>query len=422
MSFFVPDRKKSSLAAIRGLLKLLGTNTLLGRKLYGSLKKIYCMGEFLSQVKRMLKEEWRMHSELFEGSKLVALPVLIGFLTFGGVKLIQRYSETSVFGIGLMISVFGLFSGLASASTVFSRKDASRNVLRKKTFLIYSSRTLPTEKSGLIKSFFVKNLLFYLGLYLVPVAVAAVLADFSLAVYTVYMAGLFVFGQLTGLFLAGRATRISVRKFLNYYNIRGTPLTKKFFLDIYRSSGGLVKVFISVTALLGLYWYGANYVPIADYLLVRPLLSFSIILGLSSITIYNWLNTYDEPGDYTFLQIDEKEILTQKFRAFKYISIGVVGLFVTLFYLVQGGEFLVGLVLSSSLAYYTGAVGFYFAGLHPNENMVNTRKFMAFMVAINIFVIPLLGYSSMDVNTHIFYQASGMMIFLGLGLEKLKKR
>jgi hypothetical protein len=380
------------------------------------------MGEFLSQVKRMLKEEWRMHSELFEGSKLLALPFLIGFLTFGGVKLVQRYSETSVFGIGLMISVFGLFSGLASASTVFSRKDASRNVLRKKTFLIYSSRTLPTEKSGLVRSFFVKNLVFYLGLYLVPVAVAAVLADFSLAVYTVYMAGLFVLGQLIGIFLAGRATRVSVRKFLNYYNIRGTPLTKKFFLDIYRSSGGLLKVFVSVTALLGLYWYGANYVPIADYLLVRPLLSFSIILGLSSITIYNWLNTYDETEDYTFLQIDEKEILTQKFNAFKFLSLVVVAPFILLFYLIQGGNLWLGLALGGSISYYTGSLNFYFAGLNPNQEMVNASQFAKFMIMLNIFMIPLLGYSSMDVNTHIFYIGSGLMLVIGLFLELLKKK
>ncbi|MFB6115356.1 MAG: hypothetical protein ABEK04_03610, partial [Candidatus Nanohalobium sp.] len=364
------------------------------------------MRKLKSKVLRMLKEEWRMQSKLFEGRNLAALPALIFGMTFLGVKVIQRYSETSLFGIGLMLSVFGLFSGLASASTGFSSRDASRNVLKNKTFLIYSSRTLPTSKNKLTAAFFIKNILFYLGLYLVPVGLGAVIAETSLIIYTVYMMALFLVGQLCGIFLAKKAISIPVRKFLNYYNLRGTSLTRKFFLDIYRSSGGLLKVFISVTALLGLYWYAANYVPLADYLLVKPMLSFAVILGLSSITIYNWLNTYDSVGDYTFLEIDEEQVLSEKFKAFKYISLGTVGLFLILFYLVQGGNLLLGLVLGGSLAYYTGAVSFYFAGLHPNENMVNTLKFTAFMVAVNIFVIPLLGYSSMNVNTDIFYPAS----------------
>lgn len=371
-------------------------------------------------LRRMLKEEWRMQSKLFEGRNLAALPILISVMTFLGVKLVENYSETSTFGLGLMISVFGLFSGFAAASTGFSRRDASRNVLKNKTFLIYSSRSLPVDKKKLIRSFFARNLLFYLGLYLLPVALASVIASPALFIYTVYMVVLFVVGQLFGIFLIGRAVHVSVRKFLNYYNLKGRPLTKKFFLDIYRSSGGLLKVFISVTALLGLYWYAANYVPLASYLLAEPLLSFSIVLGLSSITIYNWLNTYDSVSDYTFLTIDERDLLTEKFRAFKYISALVVLPFVTAFYLIEGGNLVLSLTLGASIAYYTGSMNFYFAGLHPNENMVNAWKFLKFMIAINIFVIPLLGYSSMDVNTHIFYQLSGLMILIGLLFEKLK--
>ena len=363
-----------------------------------------------------------MQSDMFEGGKLGAMPLLIFLMTFGGIKLVQHFSTTSLSGIGLMISVFGLFSGLTASSTVFSSRSASRNTLKKKTFLIYSSRTLPTTSTNLMTAFFIKNTLFYLGLYLLPVGLAAVLVEPALTIYMFYMIGLFALGQLIGILLAKHAVKIPVRKFLNYYNLRSRPLTKKFFLDIYRSSGGLLKVFISTAALLGLYFYAANYVPLADYLLAKPMLSFSIILGLSTITVYNWLNTYDSIQDYFFMPVNENDLLTEKFKAFKIISLATVALFVTLFYLIEGGNLVLGLVLGASIAYYTGSLNYYFAGLHPNENMVNSVQALKFMVLLNIFIIPLLGYTSMDVNTHIFYQASGLMIITGLTLEKFKQR
>lgn len=370
----------------------------------------------------MLKEEWRMQSEMFEGRKLASMPVLIFLMTFGGIKLVQNFSTTSLSGIGLMISVFGLFSGLTASSTIFSSKDASRNTLKKRTFLIYSSRTLPVTTRKLTSAFFIKNTIFYLGLYLLPVGLASIIAEPSLTVYTLYMVGLFTLGQLVGIFFAKHAVKIPVRKFLNYYNLKGRPLTKKFFLDVYRSSGGLLKVLISTGALLGLYFYAANYVPLADYLLVEPMLSFSIILGLSTITVYNWLNTYDSVEQYFFIPVNENDLLTEKFKTFKILSLGLVLVFVTLFYLIEGGNPVLGLVLGASIAYYTGSLNYYFAGLRPNENMVNSVQALKFMILLNIFIIPLLGYSSMNVDTHIFYQASGLMILTALTLETLKQR
>ena len=67
-------------------------------------------------------------------------------------------------------------------------------------------------------------------------------------------------------------------------------------------------------------------------------------------------------------------------------------------------------------------MNFYFAGLNPNQEMVNASQFAKFMIMLNIFMIPLLGYSSMDVNTHIFYIGSGLMLVIGLFLELLKKK
>ncbi len=370
----------------------------------------------------MFLEEWRMHSRFLEGRRIGAMPLLIAAVTFGGLELVQGLTTTSTQGMGLMVSAFGFFSGLAAASTVFSRKDASRNVLKDKTFLVYSSRVLPTRSKGLAAAFFVKNALFYFLLYLLPFAAASVSSSPALLIYAALVFPLFLIGQLLGIFLAGRGLGFSVRKIMDYHDLRGSPLKRKFFLDLYRSSGGLLKVLLSTSALLGLYLYAANYVPLADYLLVRPMLSFSVVLGLSTVTVYNWLNTYDSLSEYSFLEIDESAVLRDKFSVFKYISLGLVAVFVPLFYLLQGGDLLLGLVLAGSVAYYTGAVTFYFAGIRPNENMVDGWRSAAFLVMVNVFIIPLLGYSALDTGSGLFLQASGLMILIGLLLEKLRKK
>ncbi len=359
-------------------------------------------------LKRMLKEEWRTQSKLYKGRYLAALPVVIFLLTYFGAQMVTNFSTAPVTDLGLLIMAFGFFTGLAAGSIGFNSNDAAKNVLGDANFLIFSSRTLPIRKSSLVASFLVKDLLFYLGLYLFPVALAVNLVSSEMLIYSVYMGLLFATGLTLSLITASTAVRLPTREsILNYDNVPIPPLARKSVLDVSRSSGGLFKILMSMFVLLGLYWYIVNYVPIASYLLTNPLLSFSVILGMMSVTVYNWLNTYDNESDYTHLPLTESELLKSKFQAFKVIAAITIVPFVLVSYLLYGGNILLALTIALVTAYYVGAVTMYEAGLNPNERMIEGWTFSKFLVMVNIFVIPLLALTSLQTD---FLTILGLLI------------
>ncbi len=359
-------------------------------------------------LKRMLKEEWRTQSKLYKGRYLAALPVVIFLLTYFGAQMVTNFSTAPVTDLGLLIMAFGFFTGLAAGSIGFNSNDAAKNVLGDANFLIFSSRTLPIRKSSLVASFLVKDMLFYLGLYLFPVALAVNLVSSEMLIYSVYMGLLFATGLTLSLITASTAVRLPTREsILNYDNVPIPPLARKSVLDVSRSSGGLFKILMSMFVLLGLYWYIVNYVPIASYLLTNPLLSFSVILGMMSVTVYNWLNTYDSESDYTHLPLTESELLKSKFQAFKVIAAITIVPFILVSYLLYGGNILLALTIALVTAYYVGAVTMYEAGLNPNERMIEGWTFSKFLVIVNIFVIPLLALTSLQTD---FLTILGLLI------------
>ena len=372
-------------------------------------------------LKRMLKEEWRTQSKMYKGRYLAALPVIIFSMTFIGAHIVTGFSTAPTTDLGLLIMAFGFFTGLAAGSIGFNSSDAAQNILGDSNFLIFSSRTLPVEKSRLLANFLVKDLIFYIGLYLLPVGLAVSIVSAEMITYTAYMGGLFLLGLTLSLITASSAIRLPSRKsFLNYDNVPIPPLARKSVLDVSRSSGGLFKILMSMFVLLGLYWYIVNYVPIASYLLSKPLLSFSVILGMMSVTIYNWLNTYDEASDYLHLPVDESELLESKFQAFKVIALIVILPFLAVSALLYGGNILLGTVIALTTAYYVGSVTMYEAGLNPNERMIEGWTFLKFLVLVNALVIPLLALTSLNTDTLTILGLLVPMIVIGKLMETFR--
>ena len=372
-------------------------------------------------LKRMLKEEWRTQSKMYKGRYLAALPVIIFSMTFIGSHIVTGFSTAPTTDLGLLIMAFGFFTGLAAGSIGFNSSDAAQNILGDSNFLIFSSRTLPVEKSRLLANFLVKDLIFYIGLYLLPVGLAVSIVSAEMITYTAYMGGLFLLGLTLSLITASSAIRLPSRKsFLNYDNVPIPPLARKSVLDVSRSSGGLFKILMSMFVLLGLYWYIVNYVPIASYLLSKPLLSFSVILGMMSVTIYNWLNTYDEASDYLHLPVDESELLESKFQAFKVIALIVILPFLAVSAFLYGGNILLGTVIALTTAYYVGSVTMYEAGLNPNERMIEGWTFLKFLILVNALVIPLLALTSLNTDTLTILGLLVPMIVIGKLMETFR--
>jgi len=373
-------------------------------------------------LERMLKEEWRTQSKLYRGRYLAALPFLIFFITYAGSRLITSFSPDPVADLGLLIMAFGFFTGLAAGSIGFNSTDAAKNVLGDANFLIFSSRTLPVSMTSLIAAFLAKDLIFYVVLYLLPVALAVNMAIQGMVTYSIMMGLLFLLGLFFSLILASSAVRLPSREsFLNYYNLSLSPLSRKTILDVSRSSGGLFKILASMFVLLGLYWYVVNYVPLASYLLTNPLLSFSVVLGMMSVTAYNWLNTYDEEEDYGYLPVDRRNLLSAKFNAFKVISGILILPFIVITYYLFGGNILLAVLLAYVTAYYVGAITMYEAGLNPNERMIEAWTFTKFLVAVNFFVIPLLAFTSIESSYSILLAIMAPMLIVAIIIERLTK-
>ena len=161
----------------------------------------------------MVREEWRLHSELFGDRRFGAFPLLVGVLTALGTALLAVTGtppESVLAGLHALVALFGLQVGTVG----LVGRDALRDVLGDVTLLIFSARTLPLSMRRLLGVFLVKEVLYYSGLFVTPVlagfGVVAVTrgttpAGIVLAWLTVTLS--FTLGVTTSLALAGLASR-----------------------------------------------------------------------------------------------------------------------------------------------------------------------------------------------------------------------
>lgn len=116
---------------------------------------------------RMMREEWRLHADLFGGSRFAFFPLAILFLTAGAGWLftIAGFTMPDIERGTLVVAVlFGLHTGTVG----LVGRDAFENLLGDVTLLIFSARTLPLSFRKLILTFLAKDLVYYAGLFLLP--------------------------------------------------------------------------------------------------------------------------------------------------------------------------------------------------------------------------------------------------------------
>jgi hypothetical protein len=162
---------------------------------------------------RMLREEWRLHEELFGSRRFAAFPVVVFLLGLGGFQLL------GVTGTGIGALVGGLhgllfFFGLQVGTIGLVGRDALRDVLGDVTLLVFSARTLPVSWNRLLGVFLVKDLVYYTAYFVTPLALAAVpsvlgagVGPARVALLWLTLVGAFGLGTAGSLTLAGLATR-----------------------------------------------------------------------------------------------------------------------------------------------------------------------------------------------------------------------
>ncbi len=128
-------------------------------------------------LKAMIKEEWRMHSTLFGGRLFALFPVVLLFFSLlGGLFLpvfIRIFPAREL--AAMAHYVFLLFGASVGGFGLFGREAMNRR-FGQASLIAYSSRTLPISERSIFLDFFVKDMLFYFILWVIPIA-----SGFSLA-------------------------------------------------------------------------------------------------------------------------------------------------------------------------------------------------------------------------------------------------
>lgn len=345
-------------------------------------------------VKQMIKEEWRMHSTLFKGRNFATFPLIMLGLSYLMSYAVLEYSVLGMSTLSNIYQVLGAFVGLSVGAMGFSSKAMVDNVMGATNFLVYSSRTLPVSGRKLLAAFIVKDLIYYTALFIAPVSIGLVAAA-GLSALTI--AGLMIGWFFVGLMVALIFARTSIKMpgvGLNYGKWMN-PLSQKSVLDVWRSAGGIVKIVFSFGVLTGFYWTIALYFPSASAFLKNPLLSYSVLAGTISLTIYNWLNRFDSVEKYKHLPIDREKLLKSKQIAFLAMSTATTTLFLLISFVFYSSNLVLALGTALATQLYTLGIASYLTGLEPNSRLFDSKIFMEYLVANSIFVMPLLVLSAL---------------------------
>lgn len=360
-------------------------------------------------IREMIKEEWRTHSTLYKGRNFAFFPVMMFLITFAFAYATTNYSTLGPEPVGTAITIISAFLGLAVGNLGFSSRDAMKNVLGDTNFLVYSSRTLPVSKKTLLTDFIIKDLIYYTVMFLLPIALGGLLGTgYQIFSNIALILPLFTAGIIASFILA----RVSIERpslsILNFERIeRLEPMADKSLIDLLRSSGGIMKVLFSLGLLTAFYWYVVLYFPVTQVLLNNPLISYSVMIGLLNLTVYNWLNRFDSLGDYLHLPLDKRRILTGKEEAYMAVSIPLTVALISISYLFYPQHYFIALATGIAMTLYNLAVAIYTTGIEPNTKLFDTWVFIKYMMLQNIVAAPLLVLS-------VVYSIQIQWIYMGI--------
>lgn len=423
--------------------------------------------------KSMIKEEWRMHSNLFGSGSFALFPVFIFLFTFFVSLVLPVFREIFTdaqiaFG---MHYFFLLMGGMIGAFGLMGREFMNRR-FGQASLIAYSSRTLPVSQREIFANFLVKDIAYYFVLYILPFiagfALAAELVSAGnfqspenlfillltlslsfiiglslvfflstvyahsgklllLGLFAVSISLLFVSGNLSSnvfyslpslsFFLNPSRTQLLLSFVLIIvpsslsliflkvdYPQTKTSFSNSFFrlcgylgsykyaafvakdsLDLKRSEGGLGKVIFSFLLPVALIWMLLsaleNVIPTLDTLTL-----FSLVMGVLSSSMYNWLTEYDIFASYAFFPLRVSDMIKSKLNSYLVLNL-VPFILLTLLTLKKEPEALIpSLLLFLSISLYMVSVLVYLTGLSPSINLYNGKNFALYAVS----VMPLL--------------------------------
>lgn len=360
-------------------------------------------------ILKIIKEEWRKNSTLYRGRSFAAFPVTIFAFAFLWNYMAVNYSTISINSIGTSLVVLSGFMGLAVGTIGFSSKGAFRNVLGKTNYLVYSSHTLPVSRKKLFAEFLVKDVFYYLVLVVIPVSLGFLIPTDFVIMSSFYDAiAVFMIGVLLSTALTLTSLSLPSIRVMNYSRLDFlTPIGARSVLDLFRSSGGILKVLFSLGLLTVFYWTLVIHFPMTGIFLNNPLLSYSVILGLLSLSVYNWLNRFDSMDEYGYLPEDIFSVVRSKEEAYLATAVPLSVLMVLISALIYPGEILLSVLTAICVTVYNMAVAVTVTGLKPNEKLFQADIFLKYLFGAGAIIVPLLYLS-------VIYSRFTAWIYLGV--------
>jgi hypothetical protein len=227
----------------------------------------------LDILRSMIKEEWRIHSCLFGGAMFALFPVILVVLAFFGSLTIPTLN--AIIPIRQFLSIiqyaFVLFGLSVGSFGLFGREVMNRR-FGHASLLAYSSRTLPMSERKILLNFFVKDVLYYFLLWILPFALGFALAAPLISVGFVYSLSLLLILSLS--FLMG----LSIAFILSTMYAHSIKILLVFIVAVAALALSVTRYLgISPSSLLMSY----SYIPSAN----QVALSLLIIIITSSLSL-----------------------------------------------------------------------------------------------------------------------------------------
>jgi hypothetical protein len=423
--------------------------------------------------KIMIKEEWRMHSNIFGNSNFALFPLFIFLFTFIISLILPVFSEIFTYAqIAFWIHYFFLLvGGMVGAFGLMGREFMNRR-FGQASLIAYSSRMLPVSQRVIFANFIVKDIVYYFILYVLPFITGFALAvkfvhsdNFSLTgtlltllltlslsfmiglslvffLSTVYAHSgklfilgllgvtvflLFVSGNMDSEFLyslpslslflipsrnqfllsllfitvpsalsiiflkvdfpqAKKSFPNSFSKICEYLgSYRYAAFIAKDSLDLKRSEGGFGKIIFSFLLPAALVWMLllalGKVIPV-----LNTLIFFSLILGVLSSSMYNWLTEYDIFASYNFFPLKVSDMIKSKLNSYFILNLIPFIIITMLAFNKEPAILLSSLLLDISISVYMVSILVYLTGLSPSINLYNGKTFATYAISI----IPIL--------------------------------
>ena len=183
--------------------------------------------------------------------------------------------------------------------------------------------------------------------------------------------------------------------YLLFFVMRKSRRTKRFAyvyssvakdsLDLKRSEGGLGKVIFSFLLPMALIWMLLS--ALGEVIpALNTLTLFSLILGVLSSSMYNWLTEYDIFASYAFLPLKISDMIKSKLNSYLFLNLVPFILLILLALKKEPAALLPSLLLFFSISVYMVSILVYLTGLSPSINLYNGKTFAIYALSI----IPLL--------------------------------